>query len=58
MKYFIATNHLLSVKKFALLLTFVSVISAHGWVKSPKSKNEMSYHHWVNGMCDSLRYEP
>ena len=47
MKYTIAT-----------VLTFVSVIAAHGWIESPVSKNEMAYKHWVNGMPDSLRYEP
>jgi len=32
--------------------------SGHGWIHNPISKNEMAYHHFVDGMPDSLRWEP
>lgn len=40
---------------FSLLVTEAT---AHGWVQTPISKNEMQYHHFVNGMPSSLRWEP
>jgi hypothetical protein len=58
MKYTITTAHLLTMNSFSLLLTFISVVAAHGWVSSPPSKNEMAYNHFQRGMPDSLRYEP
>ena len=41
-----------------LLAALVCGVSAHGWITSPVSKNEMAKNHYVSGMPDSLRYEP
>jgi hypothetical protein len=42
------------------LLLAISVGGAlgHGWVRSPVSKNEMAWRHYVAGMPDDFRYEP
>jgi len=41
-------------------ITLVAAVSAHGWVVSPISKNEMAYHHyqWQPPMPIDFQYEP
>ena len=47
MKYIKAfAAHPLTVKHVALLLIMISSVTAHGWVYSPVSKNEMAFHHY------------
>lgn len=41
-----------------LLLALICRASAHGWIYSPVSKNEMAKNHYVTGMPETFRYEP
>jgi len=42
------------------IASVIASVAAHGWVTNPISKNELAFHHWVNGMpdMDDFRYEP
>lgn len=41
-----------------LVASVLPGVSAHGWVTSPVSKNELANKHFQEGMPDDFRYEP
>jgi len=60
---FVAVRHIMLSRGClisSLCIALVAHVSAHGWVTSPVSKNELEYHHfqWHPEMPKDFQYEP